>query len=129
MSAAKYGERSIYQRVQVTSAPGAVLDGGSSGQVARNLLARVERPPDLFCCQSRVWVSRPGTRHSRNLTARPDVAIAIYDSHRPGGWSALYMTAVAEELENVDVALRGVQATVGGAGAARLVARRGRAAG
>ena len=52
-----------------------------------------------------VWVSRPGTRHSRNLAARPQVAIAIYDSHGPGGWSALYMAAVAEELENVDVAL------------------------
>ena len=52
-----------------------------------------------------VWVSRPGTRHSRNLAARPQVAIAIYDSHRPGGSSALYMAAVAEQLENVDVAL------------------------
>ena len=52
-----------------------------------------------------VWVSRPGTRHSRNLAARPQVAVAIYDSHRPGGWSALYMAGVAEELENVDVAL------------------------
>ena len=52
-----------------------------------------------------VWVSRAGTRHSRNLAARPEVAIAIFDSHRPGGWSALYMAAVAEQLENVDVAL------------------------
>src|SRR6266542_4675316 len=34
-----------------------------------------------------VWVSRPGTRHSRNLAERPQ--IAIYDSHRPGGWTAL----------------------------------------
>jgi hypothetical protein len=41
----------------------------------------------------------------RNLAARPQVAIAIYDSHRAGGWSALYMAAVAEELEDVDVAL------------------------
>jgi nitroimidazol reductase NimA-like FMN-containing flavoprotein (pyridoxamine 5'-phosphate oxidase superfamily) len=52
-----------------------------------------------------VWVSRPGTRHSRNLAERPQVAIAIYDSHRPGGWSAFYMAAVAEELEDVDDAL------------------------
>ena len=52
-----------------------------------------------------VWVSRPETRHSRNLVARPEVAIAIYDSHRPGDWSAFYMAAVAEELEDVDVAL------------------------
>lgn len=52
-----------------------------------------------------VWVSRPGTRHSHNLASRPEVAIAIYDSHRPGDRSALYMRAVAEELEDVDVAL------------------------
>jgi nitroimidazol reductase NimA-like FMN-containing flavoprotein (pyridoxamine 5'-phosphate oxidase superfamily) len=54
-----------------------------------------------------VWVSRPGTTHSRNLARRPEVAIAIYDSHRPGGWSALYMAAVAEELEDVGDALSG----------------------
>jgi nitroimidazol reductase NimA-like FMN-containing flavoprotein (pyridoxamine 5'-phosphate oxidase superfamily) len=52
-----------------------------------------------------VWVSRPGTRHSRNLAKRPRVAIAIYDSHRPGDWAAFYMTALAEELEHVDDAL------------------------
>ena len=52
-----------------------------------------------------VWVSRPETRHSRNLAERPQVAIAIYDSHRPGSWTAFYMEAVAEELEEVDDAL------------------------
>jgi hypothetical protein len=52
-----------------------------------------------------VWVSRPGTRHSHNLEERRNVAIAIYDSHRPGGWTAFYMSAVAEELEDVDDAL------------------------
>lgn len=52
-----------------------------------------------------VWVSRPGTRHSSNIAQRPQVAITIYDSHRPGGWSAVYMAAVAEELEDVDGAL------------------------
>jgi nitroimidazol reductase NimA-like FMN-containing flavoprotein (pyridoxamine 5'-phosphate oxidase superfamily) len=49
-----------------------------------------------------IWVSRPGTRHSRNLAERPKVAIAIYDSHRPGSWTALYMAAVAQELDDVD---------------------------
>jgi nitroimidazol reductase NimA-like FMN-containing flavoprotein (pyridoxamine 5'-phosphate oxidase superfamily) len=52
-----------------------------------------------------VWASRPGTRHSRNLGERPQVAIAIYDSHRPGTWTAVYLVAVAKELEEVDVAL------------------------
>lgn len=59
----------------------------------------------LLSYREYVWASRPGTRHSRNLASRPEVAIAIYDSHRSGDWSALYMRAVAEELENVDVAL------------------------
>jgi nitroimidazol reductase NimA-like FMN-containing flavoprotein (pyridoxamine 5'-phosphate oxidase superfamily) len=59
----------------------------------------------LLSYREYVWVSRPGTRHSGNLAARPEVAIAIYDSHRPGGWSALYMAAVAEELTDVAVAL------------------------
>jgi nitroimidazol reductase NimA-like FMN-containing flavoprotein (pyridoxamine 5'-phosphate oxidase superfamily) len=52
-----------------------------------------------------VWVSRPGTKHSRNLAERPEVAITIYDSHRPGGWSAFYMAALAQELDDVDDAL------------------------
>jgi nitroimidazol reductase NimA-like FMN-containing flavoprotein (pyridoxamine 5'-phosphate oxidase superfamily) len=52
-----------------------------------------------------VWVSRPGTRHSRNLAQRREVAIVIYDSHQPGGWAAVYMTGVATEVEDVDVAL------------------------
>ena len=52
-----------------------------------------------------VWVSRPGARHSRNIAEHPNVAITIYDSHRPGAWSALYMDAVAVELEQVDEAL------------------------
>lgn len=52
-----------------------------------------------------VWVSRPGTQHSRNITERQPVAITIFDSHRPGGWSALYMAAEAEELQRVDEAL------------------------
>jgi nitroimidazol reductase NimA-like FMN-containing flavoprotein (pyridoxamine 5'-phosphate oxidase superfamily) len=59
----------------------------------------------LLSYREYVWVSRPGTRHSRNLAARPEVAIAIYDSHRPGDWSAFYTAAVAEELEDVDIAL------------------------
>jgi nitroimidazol reductase NimA-like FMN-containing flavoprotein (pyridoxamine 5'-phosphate oxidase superfamily) len=52
-----------------------------------------------------VWVSRPGTRHSRNIAERPQVAIAVYDSHRSGSWSAFYMAAVAPELDDVDDAL------------------------
>lgn len=47
------------------------------------------------------WVSSPEARHSRNLAARSQLAIVIFDSHRAGGWNALYMAAVAEELIDV----------------------------
>jgi hypothetical protein len=33
---------------------------------------------------------------------RPRLAIVIFDSHEAGGWRALYLSAVAEELEDVD---------------------------
>lgn len=48
------------------------------------------------------WVSSPEARHSRNLAQRPQLAIVIFDSHEPGGWKALYMSAVAEQLVDVD---------------------------
>jgi nitroimidazol reductase NimA-like FMN-containing flavoprotein (pyridoxamine 5'-phosphate oxidase superfamily) len=48
------------------------------------------------------WVSSPRTRHSRNLATRPQLAIVIFDSHRAGGWNAVYMSAEAEELVDVD---------------------------
>jgi hypothetical protein len=47
------------------------------------------------------WVSSPDARHSRNLARRPQLAIVIFDSHRAGGWNALYMSALAEELVDV----------------------------
>jgi len=43
-----------------------------------------------------VWVSAPDSRHSRNIAARPDVAITVFDSHAPiGGAEALYLEATA----------------------------------
>jgi nitroimidazol reductase NimA-like FMN-containing flavoprotein (pyridoxamine 5'-phosphate oxidase superfamily) len=43
------------------------------------------------------WVSRPGTRHSVNLEARPQLAIVIFDSTVPEGeGQAVYMEAEAE---------------------------------
>ena len=51
-----------------------------------------------------LWVSRPTTRHSRNLTARPDVAIVIYDSRTtPDERQAVYIEATATELEGDDL--------------------------
>jgi nitroimidazol reductase NimA-like FMN-containing flavoprotein (pyridoxamine 5'-phosphate oxidase superfamily) len=48
------------------------------------------------------WVSSPEATHSRNIAVRPELAIVIFDSHEAGGWKALYMSAVAEQLEDVD---------------------------
>jgi nitroimidazol reductase NimA-like FMN-containing flavoprotein (pyridoxamine 5'-phosphate oxidase superfamily) len=46
-----------------------------------------------------LWVSDPEARHSRNVAARPEVAIVIFDSTVPvGGAEALYCDAVVEQL-------------------------------
>jgi len=43
-----------------------------------------------------VWVSSPDSRHSGNLTARPAVAITLFDTHAPiGGAEAVYLEATA----------------------------------
>ena len=45
------------------------------------------------------WVSDPDARHSRNLAARPQLAIVIFDSTVvPGHAAPVYMSAVAEEV-------------------------------
>ena len=46
-----------------------------------------------------IWVSRPETLHSRNLVARPEVSIVIFDSSVPiGTGQGVYMAATAEEV-------------------------------
>ena len=43
-----------------------------------------------------VWVSAPESRHSRNIAARPAVAITVFDTGAPvGGAEALYLEATA----------------------------------
>ena len=50
------------------------------------------------------WVSKPGARHSLNLAARPQIAIVIFDSQlRPGAGRAVYISAVAGEVESAEV--------------------------
>jgi Pyridoxamine 5'-phosphate oxidase len=59
------------------------------------------------------WVSSPDALHSRNLAARPQVSIAIFDSRAPiGGGQAVYMSAVAEELSGADLE-RGIRVFAG----------------
>ncbi len=46
-----------------------------------------------------LWVSRPETLHSRNLVARPQASIVIFDSSVPiGTGQGVYMAATAEEV-------------------------------
>ena len=46
-----------------------------------------------------VWVSDPEARHSRNLAARPQLGIVIFDSGQvPGTGEAVYMSATAIEV-------------------------------
>ena len=45
------------------------------------------------------WVSSPERLHSRNVAARPEVSIVIFDSRVPiGTGQAVYMSARAEEV-------------------------------
>ena len=51
-----------------------------------------------------IWVSRPGTRHSANIAARPEVGIVIFDSTVPVGQAeAVYVEAVAEQVPAAEV--------------------------
>lgn len=51
------------------------------------------------------WISSPDVTHSRNIAVHPQVSIVIFDSQIPVGMGqAVYMSAVAEELKEVDLA-------------------------
>ncbi|HEU5207102.1 MAG TPA: pyridoxamine 5'-phosphate oxidase family protein [Gaiellaceae bacterium] len=46
-----------------------------------------------------LWVSRPETLHSRNLVARPQVSLVIFDSSVPiSTGQGVYMAATSEEV-------------------------------
>jgi nitroimidazol reductase NimA-like FMN-containing flavoprotein (pyridoxamine 5'-phosphate oxidase superfamily) len=51
-----------------------------------------------------VWVSKPGAQHSRNIEARPEVSIVVFDSSVPigTGRGAVYMPATAAEVTEAE---------------------------
>jgi nitroimidazol reductase NimA-like FMN-containing flavoprotein (pyridoxamine 5'-phosphate oxidase superfamily) len=50
------------------------------------------------------WVSSPDALHSRNIAARPEITIVIFNSQAPiGTGQAVYMSAVAEQLAGSDL--------------------------
>jgi hypothetical protein len=55
------------------------------------------------------WVSSPEAQHSRNLAARPELSIVVFDSQAPvGEGQGVYMSAVAEQPTGVG-AERGIE--------------------
>ena len=52
-----------------------------------------------------LWVSSPETRHSRNIDARSEIAIVIYDSRTtPDERQAVYLEAVAHQVSADELA-------------------------
>jgi hypothetical protein len=50
------------------------------------------------------WVSSPEVTHSRNLAARPQVSIVVFDSRAPiGTGQGVYMAGSAEQLSGDDL--------------------------
>jgi nitroimidazol reductase NimA-like FMN-containing flavoprotein (pyridoxamine 5'-phosphate oxidase superfamily) len=50
------------------------------------------------------WVSDPQTRHSRNIAARREISIVVFDSQVPvGSAAAVYMQAVAQQLTGAEL--------------------------
>jgi nitroimidazol reductase NimA-like FMN-containing flavoprotein (pyridoxamine 5'-phosphate oxidase superfamily) len=55
------------------------------------------------------WLSSPQAQHSRNLAARPELGIVVFDSQAPvGEGQGVYMSAIAEELDGAK-AERGIE--------------------
>ena len=64
-------------------------------------------PPSWFAAPTPaelLWVSDPGRLHSRNLAARPEISIVVFDSTVPPyTGQALYMEATAGEVGEPDL--------------------------
>jgi pyridoxine/pyridoxamine 5'-phosphate oxidase len=59
------------------------------------------------------WLSDPAARHSRNIAARPEVAVVVFDSQVPiGTGQAVYLEGLAEQLD--DAGLERALAVVSG---------------
>ena len=62
------------------------------------------------------WISSPEATHSRNLAARPELSIVVFDSQAPVGTAqAVYMAATATKLSGAELE-RGLQVYPGEAG-------------
>jgi uncharacterized protein YhbP (UPF0306 family) len=70
---------------------------GTADEEGRPWAIPVYYAPDGY--REFLWVSKPEARHSRNIEARAEVSIVIFDSSAPiGTGQGVYMTATAGEL-------------------------------
>jgi len=90
-----------------------IIDGnrymvlGTADQSGRPWVSPVYYAPSGYA--ELYWVSSPEAQHSRNLAARPEVSIVVFDSQAPvGEGQGVYMSAVADELEGAQ-ADRGIE--------------------
>ena len=67
---------------------------------------RAGRPwasPVYFAHDRFLWLSAPDNTHSRNIAARPEVGISIFDLHVPvGQGQGVYIAAEAAEVHEAD---------------------------
>ena len=70
---------------------------GTAGEAGHPWVSPVWFASEDYC--NFYWVSSPDSKHSRNIAARPEVALAVFDSSVPvGGAQAVYMKGQASEL-------------------------------
>jgi uncharacterized protein YhbP (UPF0306 family) len=91
----------------------AIIDGNkymvlaTADEDGRPWISPVYYVPEAY--REYFWLSWPGTRHSRNVAARPEVSIVIFDSQvRIGGAQAVYMSAEVDRPGGADLE-RGIE--------------------
>jgi Pyridoxamine 5'-phosphate oxidase len=85
----------------------AILDGnrymvlGTADEDGRPWVSPVYYAPSGY--SELYWVSSPDAQHSRNLAARHELSIVVFDSQAPvGEGQGVYKSAVAEQLTDAD---------------------------
>jgi nitroimidazol reductase NimA-like FMN-containing flavoprotein (pyridoxamine 5'-phosphate oxidase superfamily) len=80
---------------------------GTADETGRPWVTPVYFAPDGY--RTFYWLSSPERRHSRNVAARPEVSIVVFNSRVPiGEGQAVYMEATATELTG-DELERGIE--------------------
>ena len=75
---------------------------GTADTTGRPWVSPVWYAPEAY--REFFWVSYPDARHSRNVAARPEIAIVIFDSRVPvGSGQGVYMSAVAEQVADAEL--------------------------